>query len=68
MHVNNDRTPEEKSDIVLKHALEEEAENDEEVLGFFLPLLLNAFLSPKCCVFYAQIDLCSSVHSTQWMI
>lgn len=32
MHVNNDRTLEEKNDIILKHALEEEAENDEEVL------------------------------------
>ncbi|XP_036034917.1 exocyst complex component 6 [Onychomys torridus] len=32
MHVNNDRILEEKNDIVLKHVLEEEAENEEEVL------------------------------------
>ena len=47
MHVNNDRILEEKSDVIPKHALEEEAENDEEVPGFFLPLVLNAFLSLK---------------------
>ncbi|KAK7811463.1 hypothetical protein U0070_008664 [Myodes glareolus] len=32
MHANNDRILEEKNDIVLKHVLEEEAENEEEVL------------------------------------
>ena len=41
MHANNDRILEEKNDIVLKHVLEEEAENEEEVMGFFFPLLLN---------------------------
>lgn len=39
MHANNDRILEEKNDIVLKHVLEEEAENEEEVMGF-LPSLI----------------------------
>lgn len=51
MYVNNDRILEEKSDVISKYVFEEEAENDEEVSGFFLFLVLNVFLFFKVLYF-----------------
>ena len=46
MYINRDRIPEERNETVLKHSLEEEDENEEEVMGFFLSfLLLDNFFS-----------------------
>lgn len=39
----NDRIPEERNEIVLKHTFEEEDENEEEVMG--ISFSLSTFLS-----------------------
>lgn len=45
MHVNG-IIPEERNDIVLKHAFEEEDENEEEVMDFIIEFM---FLSTHRC-------------------
>jgi hypothetical protein len=55
MYINHDRIPEEKNEIVLKYVLEEEDENEEEVMGFFLSFLLDTFL-----ILGYKVHLCHS--------
>lgn len=40
----NDRIPEERNEIVLKHAFEEEDENEEEVMGIFFFFYFFVFI------------------------
>lgn len=66
----NDRIPEERNEIVLKHAFEEEDENEEEVMGvsFSVCLSFNEFFLLNCnvlCVILnlpmCKLNLCRSV-------
>lgn len=56
----NDRIPEERNEIELKHAFEEEDENEEEVMGvsFSLCLSFDEFFLLSCMCVILNLPMC----------